>query len=103
MLKRYFKICKLNKECGKFIGDWKYLMSSLEIQNKKLETYTLRNVIREEKDFNGIICKIQIPFGLLREDLLELRPYIEESLDCKFECDDNARNNCVYAKFKYID
>ena len=108
--KNIIEKCKSNrrgyhlfKECDKFNRDWIYLMSCLDICNKKSETYCLRNLIKTESDYNIIKCKIQIPFGLLKDDLLKLKPYIEESLECKFECDNIVKNNCVCAEFKLID
>ena len=99
ILKKYNNI----KENYKFMNDWIYLMECLGVYNKKFETYTLRNLQREGDDFEGFKCIIQIPFGLLKSKLLDLKPYIEENLDCKFECESNPRNNFVCAEFKFIN
>ena len=102
-LKSFYKKTMQYKEVYKFTNDWMHLLASLGVQNKKVETYTLRNIERiERSDFNGIKCRIQIPFGLLREGLIELKPYIEEAFDCVFECGENVRNNYVSVEFKFI-
>lgn len=95
-IKRILNNTNINKEIDNLIKNWKELMISLGMYNIKLETYTLKDVIKTNSGFR---CKIYIPNGLMIDDIELSKEYIEAYYDFKFSSIGNDDKKYLDAEF----